>query len=366
VNFSQTTALSSKSWVYAAEFHPNNPNGSANVDNASALYQLPASTQAGPQFTSSASSDATCAAILSSSGGVTGVSSPYDSNAYLPGTAEGFSCATSNAEPTWTLGSSSAAIAMGFSVGMNPAPGKEQTFVDFEAGADGVAPTAATLRASTHGWQGGQWTTSNVNTMVYAAAASHPLQNSTGRLLGDGMNYSAGAGTLGIRVTGASPSNHVDSITYTWYRSNLMDMTAGAWYYTDLSATDKSLIDCFSIRGFGAQYAAANCYGNGSSRYISLETTAGDGSHIKISPKTWYWIQIKWHFDGTYFTHTIKVFDTTGSLIGTSSVGPYSATADYPATINMGKNNPSVMTNGNIQYLDSIKISLVGDDLIGQ
>jgi hypothetical protein len=367
VNFSYATAPSSTSWAYLAEFQPNSTGAYANLDSAGAYYQPSAATQPGPPFTSSASSDVVCEAItVSKFVNVNAVSSPYDSNAYLPGIPQGFSCAISNAVPTWTPASSAAAIAMGFSIGMNPSPGKEQTFIDFEGGTEGVAPTQATLMSSTHGWQGGYWDTSHVKTMVYSTAASQPLQNATGRLLGDGINYPSGAGTLGIKITGASPTAQSDAIKYSWTYSNLTDVSAGAWYYTNLSAGDLTSNDCLGIHGANGKFAAANCYGSSTSRFIALETPHGDGSRVKISPSTWYWIQIKWHFDGTYFTHTIKVFDTTGSVVGTSSVGPYIASADYPAYLDIGKGNSSVMTNGKIQYLDSIKISLVGDDPIGQ
>jgi len=203
--------------------------------------------------------------------------------------------------------------------------------------------------------------------MVYAAAASHPLQHATGRLLGDGINYASGTGTLGIKITGAAPTAQSDYISYSWSYSNLTDMTIGAWYYTDLPETSGSDNDCLSIHGFNNQFAAINCYGaDGIGRYIRLETPAGNGPIIKISSRTWYWIQVHWHFDGTYFTHSVAVRDTTGNLIGTSTYGPYEAPADYPGYSNIGKRNRSSMANGKIQYLDSIKLSLVGEDRISQ
>jgi hypothetical protein len=349
-----------------AEFHPNTA-GNAVLDNAGSFYQPSAASQLGPPFTSSGESNVTCGAVMSSGSFfyVGAASLPYDANAYLPGGRQGFSCATSSNVPIWKPASPTAVIAMGFSLALNPSPGKEQSFIDFEGGQDGVAPTEATLRASTHGWQGGLWRTSNIKTMVFATAANHPLQNPAGRLFGDGINYASGAGTLGIKITGAAPTAQTDYISYSWSNSKLTDMSAGAWYYTDLSARDQSSNDCFSIHGAVQQFAAVNCYG-GLTRYIRLETPAGNGSIIKISSSTWYWIQIHWHFDGISFKHTVTVRDTGGTLIGTSSYGPFTALADYPAYLNVGKVNHSTMTNGRIQYLDSIKISLVGEDPIGQ
>ena len=131
VHFSQTTAASSLSWVYMAEFHPNT-RGYINLDNAGSFYQPSATTLVGPPFTASASSDVTCEAIISSGVDfiqISAVSPPYDLNAYLPGGFLGFSCGASKAVPTWTPASATAALAMGFSIGLNPSPGKEETFI---------------------------------------------------------------------------------------------------------------------------------------------------------------------------------------------------------------------------------------------
>ena len=100
VHFSQTTAASSQSWVYIAEFHPNT-SGYINLDNAGSFYQS-ARALVGPPFTASASSDVTCEAIISSDSNfiqVNAVSPPYDANAYLPGAFLGFSCAASKFVP---------------------------------------------------------------------------------------------------------------------------------------------------------------------------------------------------------------------------------------------------------------------------
>jgi len=372
ITFSQATALAAKSWVYMAEFQPN-LSGDIGLDNAGSCYQPSAASLVGPPFTSSAISDVTCEAVISAAANyaqihVNAVSPPYDAGAYLPGGFLGFACAASNVVPTWKASSPTTAIAMGFSIGLNPdpSPSWEQTFIDFEGGSGGKAPSEATLRTSTHGWQAGHWDTSQVNTMVYATAANHPLQNPTGRLLGDGNDYAPDTGTLGVKITGAAPTAQRDYITYNWSYSNLTDMTVGAWYYTDLPAVGSDN-DSLSIHGYGQQFASANCYGNAKfGRYIGLETPNGNGPPIRIKSKTWYWIQVHWRFDGFYFNHAITVRDEAGNLIGTSSHGPYSAPVDYPSYSNIGKANRSTMANGRIQYLDSIKISLVGDDPIGQ
>jgi hypothetical protein len=369
VTFSQRTTARSESWAYLAEFHTNT-SGYINLDNTGSFFQPPSTRIVGPPFTASASSDVTCEAIISSGDNFihfNAVSPPYDLNSYFPGEFLGFSCGASKVVPRWTPASETAAIAMGLSIGLNPSPGKEETFIDFEGGRDGAAPTEVTLRASTHGWQGGHWDTAHVKTMVYATAASHPLQHATGRLLGDGINYAGRTGTLGIKITGRAPTAQSDYIRYDWSSSNLTDMTIGAWYYTDLPAIAGSCNDCLSIHGFNNEFAAINCYGAaGVGRYIALETPAGNGPVIKISSSTWYWIQVHWHFDGTYFTHSVTVRDTIGNLIGTSTYGPYEGPADYPAFSDIGKSNNSPMAKGKIQYLDSIKLSLVGDDSIGQ
>jgi hypothetical protein len=350
INISAPTSGSDNHFAFW-ELHPNGNGAGVALDNAGALYQASSSSLVGPPFTASGSNDATFTGYQPY-GGFTfpsSVSSPYNTYAYIP-SAEGVSGAISTAVPTWTPTSATAAIIAGMSFGWNPAPCAENSFVDFEAGSAGASVTAALLQSSTHGWQGGVWSKNGSNSpFTFQSTASMPLVDATGRLCGDGKNYTANAGSLGITLTGNGTVGSSEW-NYLWKSNALTNVTASVWWSSDLVATDTSLIDCFYIHG-QADFVGVGCYGNGTNRYFRLE--AGSGSPamvIPYTPGTLAHLQLAYNVAGT---HSLTVTDAAVITAASCTAGTTTLTVTaLPPDLVTGANvtvaqvNPSVW-NGN-------------------
>jgi len=350
---------SSQCQIYFAELYPSAAPSNVALDGVGALYNAASTSIVGPSFTFSGTGDAVFQGEATSGTGPSSVTSPYNTNAYLAA-REGLSVAipSNGTTPTWTIGSSTPATAIAMAFGWNTTACVENSFQDFEGGVSGNSVTVPLLHASQHGWNGGVWTITGAP--KYSSTQAHGLTNAT-RLCGDGVTYSSGAGTLGLSVTGTG-SAVADGLTYSFGISMIPSMTLGFWYYNSLAANDTSLIDCGSITaGAGGQdYSSANCYGDGATRYVVIETNGGGGSHVNMPSVGWYFIEVDYNAGGT---HAVKLYDSTHSLIGTST---HAATGTYyPTLFNIGHNNASSITNGAVVYWDSATLSLTGQTPIG-
>lgn len=354
-------------YCYLAEYHPSANGSNVGLDDDLGFQPSAACTTCtNANVTFSGTGDTCLQGFIGVSGytSPSAISSPYSTTDYLPGSGNGVGFATavpSNGNgPSWTTSSVTPFLsAMCF--GWNVSAFNPQTFVDFESGTAGNNPAAADLASATHGWQGGRWV-SSVVAMKYATAASMPLLNSTGRL-GDGSSYSAGSGTLGLSITGNGTAE-TDYVTYSWSQNTLGPNYANTVlvfkYNENLAATDTTSIDCGSLIA-SSDYAGANCYGTGSTRYVRLETDEGNGSNISWTPSTSCPCTIVIQYNAgngvTAGTHSVSAYNSSGSLLGTSThVGSTAAT--YVYQFHIGQFAANAITTGKLIQWDSVQLSL--------
>jgi hypothetical protein len=295
---------------------------------------------------------------------VSAISSPYDTNAFFASstTGGGFSGAlTGGVGPTWTS-QATIPVLSAACFGWNTLPFSTQSFVDFESGTNGHAPTSTTLATDTHGWQGIHVHVTGSN-ILYDTSASMPLLNSTGRL-GDGASYAAGAGSLGVTYTGTGTAIN-PHLTFGWgVNSSQTVVTAAVKFTSDVLDSDTSNVDCFSIHG-ATDFAAVNCYAAGGHRYFGLETVSGNGpTHVVASPSTacgsigcTIVLQYQAGAGTVANTHTMWIYDQTGALLGTTSHASSTA-LDYPQYVNIGPAGNMVLTSGKHFKWDSLQVSL--------
>jgi hypothetical protein len=371
-----TTSLGATygSSCYLAEYHPSaNPNNVA-LDNDTG-FQTTASTSVTNLSSTQTGTNDVCLQtyypVNAFNAYATALTSPFNTSAFYTSSydAAGYSVATSTGTgPTWTI--ASAIPFMGAACwGYNPTAFSEEAFINFEGGTNGAAPTTASMQASTKGsFQGGSWDLSHLSSITtFLSSANMPLANATGRL-GDGSNWSAGVGSLGLGMTWTGTSGGNEYISYNWQAGNAVapNVSAGFWSYGDQPAAGglNDNIDLATIHGY-KDFAAINYYGNGANRYIKLETPAGgSGSTIPISASTWYWYNLTYNAGGT---HSVSVYGcisgsppTCALTLEGTLTGP-SYETDYPYKIEWGQQQGSDEPDkGTHTYFDSVKISLTG------
>jgi hypothetical protein len=212
------------------------------------------------------------------------------------------------------------------------------------------------------------WVVSNVVNMVGDTAASMPLLNATGRLNGDGSNNAAGQGSLGVSITGngTAEDDYIEAqVSYGGVPGMMTSSAVLVFKYNEnFVATDQSDIDCGSIIGVGgSDYAGANCYGDGTSRFIALEAGSGQSSHINFPggtasgncPCT---IVVSYN-GGSGNNHSLSLYNSSGSQIGSTVTEPAQSTLYYPQFYDVGQyNNVSALTSGKKAMWDSVQFSL--------
>jgi hypothetical protein len=211
------------------------------------------------------------------------------------------------------------------------------------------------------------WVVSNVVEMVGDTAASMPLLNATGRLNGDGSNNAAGQGSLGVSITGngTAEDDYIEAqVSYGGVPGMMTSSAVLAFKYNEnFVATDQSDIDCGSIEGVGGNdYAGANCYGNGTSRYIALEAKSGQSTRILFPGGTASGncpCTIVVSYNGGGGTHSLSLYNSSGSQIGSTVTMASQSTLYYPQYYVIGQyNSVSALTSGKKAMWDSVQFSL--------
>jgi hypothetical protein len=357
------TATSAGGFCYVAELTPSANAGNIGIDAASAFIPSSACTNCtSPTLTLSGTSDGICQFEMGASGytSPSAVASPYNTNAYLPGSGNGmgFSCAATPANgngASWTTTSVTPLYAQ-VAFGWNVTTFQPQMFQGFEGGSNGAAPTVATLTSGVQGWGACLWALTG--TAPYATAASMPLINASGRLA-DGSSVAAGAGTLGVKMTG-SGSSVANNISCSFNNNApLKTVSASVNFQSSLGPTDTTNMDIFYINGLGG---ALNFewHGNGTNRFVQLEcsdsSTTSSGT-VTLSANTEYTLMLL--FDAAGGTHKARVYNTSGSLVGSEMTCASTATNLASGTV-VGNIGPQVMTNTATNYFDSWRFDTNG------
>lgn len=357
-------------YCYMAELHPSGTGSSVALDiDGTYIPSASCSSCAGNNWTDTGTNDA-CVVAQMGTGAFnlypTAVSSPYNTNAFFSSSAlsAGFSVAItgSGTAPTWTQTSGIPALSTQC-FGWSPSTGVWQSFVDFE-GVNGNQPTASTLAAETHGQQGGTWIPTTTANMVYGAT-NMPLQANTGKLYGDGTNYSSGAGSHGITLTGSGGAI-TNNVLYNVGYTKLASVTTSVWFCSDVSQADTSDNDMFAIQGTGGSSDSAGALFEGTgTRFFVLEALSGNapgsiayasGTGCGAGGTGWVNIQIQYNFSGN---HNLLVCNTTGAQVGSTLTQASEGNA-YMDRVVIGNLSAQTLTNGAHYYWDSLKIDYTG------
>jgi hypothetical protein len=346
------------------EYHPSATPSLVGLDNDGAFAtQVAAATQLGPAFTPSGTNNVTFQGWKPGTGfiDISSVSAPYVTNQLLTPANFGWSAAISTATPTWTSASSTDAIPMMMSFGFSPSACNEQGFNDFEGGTSGNTVTPALMRSSQHGWAGGYW--SLAGTIAYSST-NMPLQNSSGRLCGDGATYASGAGSIGLVETGTGAGT-ANNVSYAWAQNANTSLTAGVWFCSDLVNTDTSSVDVFLIGTDASDFANITFNQSGSSRFFELETPAGNSTTINYSSGTGCgaggtgWVNLQVQYKRSPAVASFAIFNTSGTQIGTTVTETTSGT-NNPTKVFLGHIGTQTITSGKHNFWDSLKIDLTG------
>lgn len=274
------------------EWHPsaNGAGVALDIDSAYSSGIAASGSNANIAVTESGTNDVCFAMFVPSSttGTAIAVTPPFSSH-YLYSTSANSGAfagaVSSGGAETWTSSDSSQPLLTKECFGWNVTPSAPQGFYDFEVGSgnQGMLPTTALLTPAAHGFQGGMWAVTGSANMIFDAAASMPLRNSTG-LLADGTTSAANAGSMGFTITGAGAAMPTTKLQYTWHtHTPVMQMTAAIKWTSDVADNDTSNIDCFSIHG-ATDFANVNCYETLSHRYLRIETPQGNGANFNVLP----------------------------------------------------------------------------------
>ena len=262
--------------------------------------------------------------------------------------------------PTWTLAGSTTSQLTQMEFGYGVEPCANTMFMDF-GGTSGNAISLAQLASGTHGWQGGAWSINGTPAdLTFQTSASQPLQNPTGRLC-DGGNYTDSS-TTGLQYSTAHSADYLQ-INSTSGILTGTSVSAGAWYYSTLPATDTGGTDDLAIFGTdGTDYLLLHEFGDGINRNGEIEcgggtsTVEGTGGSVILARSTWYWVDIVYNETGN---HTMKIYNNANPpvQVGSTMTCPSLGTTP-PAYITIGNANYNSISSGYIFDYDGLKISL--------
>jgi len=257
--------------------------------------------------------------------------------------------------PTWTLAGSTTSQLTQMEFGYGVDPCANTMFMDF-GGTSGSAISLAQLASGTHGWQGGAWSINGTPAdLTFQTSASQPLQNPTGRLC-DGGNYTDSS-TTGLQYSTADNETYLQ-INATGGILTGTSVSAGAWYYSTLPATDLSRTDDLVIFGAG-DFVNMHEFGDGTERNAEIECGGGtSATSVILARSTWYWVDILYNETG----HTMKIYNNANPPVLQGSMTCPSVGTVPPGYITIGNANSDAITSGYIFDYDGLKISLDGKD----
>lgn len=305
------------------------------------------------------------------------VASPYNTDAYLPGSGNGVgmsSAITSNINSAW-MTSSVTPVLGGTCYGWNASAGSQQTIATFGTGTSGSTVTVANLMSATSGLQPGVWQLNG--TITWQSAASMPFQNSTGRLWGDGVNHSD-SDALGVAWTGTG-SGAYDELVYNFGYTNLSKLSAGIWFCATTTAANTFNTDLFAIHATSSSgaddFVNIKFEGNGTNLFFQQETASGTGDSDSFNytptdsscdvPGDWYQIQEQ-YVSGNGSTGgalTINFYNTSGTLLKSMTDGLSTSAVTTANRILLFSTSSQTLPSGQAEYLDSLKIDYTGATL---
>jgi len=247
----------------------------------------------------------------------------------------------------------------------SPAQGNANTFVDFEGLSNTVAPTAATMYASTHGilpsYAG--WSITNPHTaLTGSTSAQSPCTYFTSIQLG--ATLYTGSGSLGLLDTTSTAGGDFVS-----YPIAIPQSTVSIGYcvqfsipQNDSAANAYSLVEI--VKQGGADYVDTVVQPNGTSLNFGFEV-AGEGhtGSIAAATNTPYWITNLYVENGT---HKMAVYNgTTGAQVGSTISVTDNGSSSLADTIQIGVTGSESSTAGKTIYFDNVEISFAGTFPLG-
>lgn len=218
-------------------------------------------------------------------------------------------------------------------------------YVDFEAGSDGDAMTAALMDAGTHGGAG--W---------YLHGSGHVYVSTSGkRAIAGGVNVDgtvyADGGTRGFKF---DPEGAADA-TYLslQFPEPFPDNVSFGTYFM---STSTSLTPLSIVCGLAStsDYLVTHWTYSGSQIYLHIKS--GDSGSIPIAANTWYWLTGVLRTGGMNELSAHLAAD--GSLVGTSSIAASGAGKPYQFVL--GRSGADAAPGAGQWYWDNIVLSLSG------
>jgi hypothetical protein len=225
----------------------------------------------------------------------------------------------------------SAAVYKSAVTGTAPTGNLTTGYCDFEAGTDGNTLTTALLQAGCHGAGAiaGQWSFNSTGQTVCTAGQINSLSNTST----NGVTY-AGTGTRGYcqDLTQNGPY-----ISYTFAKAvNQASVLVYIKTSTDVTSNTQSI--AFITDGTGGDYAGLSIDAATNKWNLECKTTQPDFSFAPIA-STEYILSVQYVASGT---HTGKIYNSSGSLLGTQTCASEGA---YPAAnIHIGQSHNEAST----------------------
>jgi hypothetical protein len=168
----------------------------------------------------------------------------------------------------------------------------------------------------------------------------------------NGVTYTApDAGTLGIRYDpglGGAQGNCNFLVSQT-------SATAGIWWKSPVTIPDTTTHSPLTLNGAGGADFAVPAMPAGVSNFV-CETFGGDSASLgfTVAASTWYRLTVQYISGGT---HTCKVYDISGALLGS---GSHAATGSNNVTfVTVGNSHGGAGTSNNFAYEDNLIIDLL-------
>lgn len=194
--------------------------------------------------------------------------------------------------------------------------------IDGESGSAGNTISAGTMSSLIHTsgtFPAGTWTVGGSTVKIAGSE-----QATLGSISVGGTTYAPGSGTRCIQF---QDFYHEDNsyIRYSFTSSFSGNISAGFWFWspTDTDGGAK-WPDIFRFLASGGGWSVVQLHDSSTPTIVmhtgnDSSSTQTDGASITIAYATWYWISVSAVRNGTC---NVRVYDTSGSLVGTSSRNP--------------------------------------------
>jgi hypothetical protein len=249
---------------------------------------------------------------------------------------------------------------------------EDSTLMNGSGGTNGNTITTGTLASSTHGLNvQGTWSMSGTAPTWSTVSTLGPKNAYT--ICGGGASETANSSTLAVTITGTG-SAFASNAAYAFcpLSSGQGDALCGytnmymlCWVNDNFVATDTSDIDTCGLTAFSSgtdDFILANWYGNGTNRFVQLESTEGNsGSTISVNSGTSVCpCALLMHYvagnGSTGGTSTLTVYNASGTSLGTLTVT--TAATKYSITqASIGNSRAAAtITSGKVFTETSVKL----------